>query len=395
VSGTSAAERFGASVAAIGDVNGDGVPDFVVGAPGGTGISGGAVHGYSGLDGSELTQLYHLGSTFRDNLGASMVALGDVNGDGVPDFAVGAPGADHGNKGVGVSYGRVLWYSGKDGNVLRSIDGPAANGVFGEAIASCGDQDKDGVTDVLVGARGTGGFGQVTIFSSKKGKKLFSVKGISPKGTFGVGVAGLDDYDGDGRAEIAVGSELDGSGQVVVISPGKKQIYFLHRGAKNDQVGDFLSRAGDLDGDGKTELLIGAWGADKARVFKIDATPLPVPVNTSDVAKLLPPESAPSKAKGTVKLSVKGAVVSVVLSAKKLPVAPGKIYTAYLESGVGTGVFFSIGTLTVTPKGNGKVVLAAQYLPPPQLQTATLADLSGRKVELRDGATVVLAGTVP
>src|SRR5262249_9819867 len=94
VTGATAAERFGAAVAAVGDVNGDGVPAFAVGAPGGTGISGGAIHVYSGLDGTELTEFIRTGSTFRDNLGSSLAALGDVNGDGVPDFAVGAPGAD-------------------------------------------------------------------------------------------------------------------------------------------------------------------------------------------------------------------------------------------------------------------------------------------------------------
>jgi hypothetical protein len=396
VTGALAAERFGAAVAAIGDVNGDGVPDFVVGAPGGTGIAGGAVHGYSGLDGSELTELYRIGSTFRDNFGSSIAALGDVNGDGVPDFAVGAPGADPKNMGSGATYGRVLWISGKDGTTIRSIDGKSPSGVFGESIAACGDQDRDGVTDLLVGARGVDGVGQVTIYSSRKGKKLFSVKGVSPRGFFGVGVAGLDDYDGDGRPEIAVGADLDGSGQVVVISPGKKKVYFVHRGAPNDDIGDFLGRAGDLDGDGKTELLLGAWGSGHARVFKIDATPLPVPANSSALAKLLPPQGPTSSpVRGSVKFAVKASVFTVTVSAKKLPVAPGKTYVVYLEDGVGTGSFFSVGTLTVTPAGNGKVVLAAQYLPPPQLRAATFADLSGRTAELRDGATVVLAGTIP
>jgi FG-GAP repeat protein len=395
VTGTSANERFGAAVAAVGDVNGDAVPDFAVGAPGGTGISAGAVHVYSGQDGSEFTALARTGSTFRDNLGASVAGLGDVNGDGVPDFAVGAPGADRGNTGSGVTYGRVLWISGKDGALLGSIDGKARFGIFGEAISACGDQDGDGITDLLVGARGVSGVGQATIFSSRSGRKLFSVKGITPHGNFGIGVAGLDDFDGDGRAEIAVGAELDGSGDVVVISPGKKRVYFLHRGGPGDLVGDFLARAGDLDGDGKTELLVGAWGADRARVFKIDTTPLPLPAKSSEVVNLLPPEGTTSPARGTVKLSVKGVVFSVTVSAKKLPVAPGKSYTVFLEDGVATGTFFSIGTLTVTPAGKGKLLLVAQYLPPPQLQVATLADLSGRRAELRDGATVVLTGTIP
>jgi len=345
VTGLSANERFGAAVASIGDVNGDSVPDFVVGAPGGSGISGGAVRVYSGQDGSEITALGKTGSTFRDNLGASVAGLGDVNGDDVPDFAVGAPGADRKNAGTGATYGRVLWISGKDGDVLRSVDGKSQSGVFGEAIAACGDQDGDGVTDLLVGARGVSGVGQATIHSSRTGKKLFSVKGVTPKGFFGIGVAGLDDVDGDGRAEIAIGAEVGGSSEVIVISPGKKQVLLFERGAEGDLAADFIARAGDLDGDGETELLVGAWGAEKARVFKIDATPVPLPAAVAASAKLLPPEGTPSAAKGSVKLDVKGAVFSATISAKKLPVESGRIYTAFLEDGVATGSFFSVGCL--------------------------------------------------
>ena len=395
VTGLSAAERFGAAVASVGDVNGDSVPDFAVGAPGVTGVSAGFVRVYSGQDGSELTALAESGSTFRDNLGASVAGLGDINGDDVPDFAVGAPGADRKNLGTGVTHGRVLWISGMDGAILRRVDGKEKNGVFGGAISVCGDQDGDGVTDLLVGARGAKGFGQATIWSSRTGKKLFSLTGVTPRGFFGIGVAGLDDIDGDGRAEIAVGAEIGGAGAVVVVSPGRKQVYFHHRGAPNDLEGDFLTRAGDLDGDGETELLVGAWGAEKARVFKIDATPLPLLPKSAESMKLLPPEGTSSTAKGSVKLSVSGKVYTVTISAKKLPVEPGKTYAVHLEDGVGTASFFSIGTLTVTPAGSGKIVLAAQYLPPPQLNVTSYDELSGRKVEVRDGATVVLAATIP
>ena len=122
---------------------------------------------------------------------------------------------------------------------------------------------------------------------------------------------------------------------------------------------------------------------------------MPLPTKLTEALQLLPPDVTASPARGSVRLSVRGAVFSVTVSAKKLPVAPGKTYTVHLEDGVASGTFFSIGNLTVTPAGRGKIRLVAQYLPPPQLQVATFAELSGRRVELRDGATVVLAGTVP
>jgi hypothetical protein len=395
VTGMSAAERFGVAVASVGDVNGDSVPDFAVGAPGGGGISSGAVHVYSGQDGEELTEHIKYGSTFRDNLGSSIAGLGDVDGDGVPDYAVGAPGADPKDAGSGPAHGRVLWISGADGAVLRRVDGKSANGVFGEAIAACGDQDGDGITDLLVGARGVKGLGQVTIWSSRKGKKLASITGVYPRGFFGIGVAGLDDFDGDGRPEIAVGAETGSNGEVVVISPGRKQLYLLERGATNDLAGDFIARAGDLDGDGRTELLVGAWGGEKARVFKIDTTPVPLPEKFTATAKLVIPGGMSGKTKGSLKLKVRGAVLSASVAATALPVGQGITYTVHLEDGVGTGTYFSIGNLTVTPAGRGTFVLTAQYLPPPQLQVATFADLSLRRAEIRQGATVVLAGTIP
>jgi hypothetical protein len=236
--------------------------------------------------------------------------------------------------------------------------------------------------------------GQVTIWSCRKGKKLFSATGVTPKGFFGIGVAGLDDIDGDGRPEIAVGSEV-GGGEVVVISPGRHKVYFFERGAPNELAGDFIARAGDLDGDGKSELLVGAWGADKARVYSIDATPIPLPTKLTKVAKLVPPAPATGRTRGSMKLKANGPIVSVTFSATGLPVDAGQTYVVYLEDGVGTGTWFSVATLTVTSTGRGTVVLTAQYLPPPQFHVTGLSELSGRRVELRAGATVVLAGTVP
>lgn len=396
VTGASPLERFGAAVASIGDVNGDSVPDFAVGAPGGSGSSAGAVHVYSGQDGSEITALTQTGASFRDNLGSSIAALGDVNDDGVPDFAVGAPGATPTNSGVGLFYGRVLWISGKDGSELRHVDGKSVNSVFGESIAACGDQDGDGITDVVVGARGVKGLGQATILSSRKGKKLFSVTGVTPRGNFGISVAGLDDFDGDGRPEIAIGGEGgDFGGEVVVISPGLKRLYLLERGAANDLAGDFIARAGDLDGDGKSELLVGAWGADKARVFKVDTTPVPLPEKFTEGVKLVAPNAMAGGPKGSLKLKAKGAIVTAAVTASALTFGPGITYTVYLEDGVATGTYYSIGTLSVTATGRGTLLLTAQYLPPPQLQVATFADLSGRRAEVRQGATVVLAATIP
>ena len=140
-------DRFGASLASIGDADGDGVDDFVVGAPQ-DGV-GGSEDGYatvhSGADGS-TSWTTHGGAGAR--LGASVAGLGDVDGDGRGDYAVGAPRTAIGLLGP---YGAVHLKSGSIGSHLHTFQGTGSEGRFGTAI-SAGDVNGDGTTDVLVGA---------------------------------------------------------------------------------------------------------------------------------------------------------------------------------------------------------------------------------------------------
>jgi hypothetical protein len=392
VTGPQAGVRFGSAVAWVGDIDGDHVPEFAVGAPGVTGANPGSVRVYSGATGAELTYLGKTGTGYGDNLGNAIAALNDVDNDGVPDFAVGAPGADPTHSGK-LGIGQVLIVSGKTGAVLRTLNGKAVGDRFGEALSPCGDHDNDRVMDLLVGARGVKGVGEVSIWSGKKGRRLFSVRGVTKGGMFGIGVAGLDDLDGDGRAEIAVGAEMAGAGEVVVLSPEKRRLYFLHRGAPNDICGEFFAAIGDVNGDQHVDLLLGAWGAEKATVYSLSATPVPLPAAFSRLVKLAPPKASAPAPKGTLKLTVKGSLASAVFSATGLPVAPGAYFVAWVEDAVGSGSYLSVGTLTVAANGRGALTLTAQYLPPPQFRVNSFADLSGRRVEIRSGATVVLAGT--
>ena len=120
-------EEFGAAVASGGDLNGDGHDDILVGAPGAFG-SKGRVYVYCG---STSNLLYAVeGEAIGDRFGASVAVIGDVTGDGVADFMVGAPhysGAAH-------HAGRVYVYSGATGDLLLTVTGQDANGRFGAAV---------------------------------------------------------------------------------------------------------------------------------------------------------------------------------------------------------------------------------------------------------------------
>ena len=133
---------FGSSVAAAGDVNGDGRSDILVGDPNFE-LFAGRVFVFSGLDQSELLRVDDTASSV--GFGTAVAgAGGDVNGDGTPDLLVGDP---NGN-GLG---GSVFVLSGATGAELLRLDG--AGGGFGRSVASAGSVNADGLPDVLVGAK--------------------------------------------------------------------------------------------------------------------------------------------------------------------------------------------------------------------------------------------------
>ena len=144
--GYAVGDYFGWSVSGVGDVNKDGYDDCIVGVryqdTGGTDAGAAWVH--SGNGGAFLIQVY--GDSAGDNFGTSVGRAGDVNKDGYPDFIVGAP---NGGKNGG-GYARI--FSGQNGSVLLTIDGDSGGDWFGCSVSGAGDVNKDGYDDVIVGA---------------------------------------------------------------------------------------------------------------------------------------------------------------------------------------------------------------------------------------------------
>jgi FG-GAP-like repeat/FG-GAP repeat/Tetratricopeptide repeat len=306
--GEAANDQFGWIARQIGDVDGDGVPDFVTSAP--TSAAGGAFAGrvyvYSTKSGKLLWKVDgHAG----DRLGIGIEAAGDTNGDGIPDVIASAPGA-----------GKAYILSGKDGSTLVTLAAEDKGDSFGRHVSTAGDVNGDGFADVFVGAPGHNkGTGAAYVFSGKDGRLLTKFSGEREGDNFGSAVVGITgrnglllvvgaptagqaqhgrvyvykslinkpdytfdgepsgqalgamflsipgDFNGDGYPDIFASDFSDngkapGAGRIYVHS-GKdgKRLFTLSGETPAEGFGTSASTAGDVDGDGVPDLIVGSW----------------------------------------------------------------------------------------------------------------------------------------
>lgn len=204
--GTGAGQMFGGCVACAGDVNNDGVPDVMASNQYSTAFV------FSGADYSNLYTFVG-GAPTNISFGASMDTAGDVNGDGFDDMIFGAPGDDTKQ----VDAGAAMVYSGKDGVLLYTlyasqIPNPhRSEDFFGISVAGVGDVDKDGFDDLFVGAHEKGtkpanyppGYSQ--LLSGVDGSVLRTYVGSSYNAAFGWSVSGIGDLNGDKVPDLIVG----------------------------------------------------------------------------------------------------------------------------------------------------------------------------------------------
>ncbi len=266
LTGAAPGDYFGKSVARAGDVDGDGVEDVLVGAPG-TDVGGlanaGRAFAFSGATGLTIHSLD--GTAAEDFFGASVAGVGDVTGDGNSDFLVGAPQGAFPLLPPG--YARL--FSGATGGVLLVLTGSGVGDGFGTSVAGPGDLNADGVPDLLVGApQPFAGSGAVRGFSGSSGATILNLNGVQPDDGFGWRVAGIGDLDADGVPEVLVGAPtaLPG-GRARVFSGANGVVRFTFDGTvPEERLGSSVSGSGDLDGDGVPDLLVGAkqWGVPGA-----------------------------------------------------------------------------------------------------------------------------------
>ncbi len=309
--GEAAGDQFGWIARVIGDVDGDGINDFVTSAPTKNirGENAGRIYVYSGRTGALL---WSVDGAPGDQLGTGIEAAGDVNGDGIPDVVASAPSID-----------TAYVYSGHDGRVLLTLHGEAKGDSFGEHVASAGDADGDGDSDIIVGAPANNahgkGAGRAYLYSGKDGHLLLTLTGERAGDAFGSTVAGygdkrhriivvgapgagrhskgrvyvyrdlstrpafafnadstgvalgymfvsvLGDVDGDGVPDIFASDWSDAgkgprTGKTYIYSGGTgRRLYTLTGETAGEGFGTTQSTAGDVNGDGRADLIVGSW----------------------------------------------------------------------------------------------------------------------------------------
>jgi hypothetical protein len=276
-------DAFGSTVA-TGDLDGDNIDDVVIGAYSWDGPAGndqGYVQAYSGASGALLFRLQ--GVKLTDTFGAS-VAVRDLDGDGKGELLVGAPFAD--KRGTNNNNGYVKLFDGATLDELFRWDGPEAYDEMGRSVAF-GDVNGDGQADIILGA-GSGNRtdygGYVWVMSGLAfGQRLFSFTDgkahVKPEQNFGFAVA-AGDVNGDGKDDVIVGAYRGQTGLLRTDpATGYIRVFSGATGARLYQVnsdfnGEQFGRAvavADLTGDGLADIVGGArWGATGGHVLVID-----------------------------------------------------------------------------------------------------------------------------
>ncbi len=300
--------HFGRSVAGLGDLNADGVPDIVVGAPRHSGVVGSvwvlllnadgtaqsAIELTNGKNGIPVDSIAP-----ADLFGGGVATIGDVDGNGVPDIVVGAGGNNDGAPGSGAAWVVLL---NTDGTARAAIElANGKNGIpsgsfasydeFGNSVAGVGDVDGDGVPDIVVGAYrnddGVANSGAVWMIflnadgTAKSATELANGQNGIPVGSFtmneefGVRVARLGDLNEDGIPDIVVGasgrSDWRGAAWVVLLDSSgsaKNAVRFAdgENGIPSGSLpaytgfGSAVTGIGDVNGDGVPDILVGEDG---------------------------------------------------------------------------------------------------------------------------------------
>ncbi len=325
INGIDADDRSGRSVSAAGDVNGDGVDDLIIGTRfadpngfssgesyvvfGGAGVGAKGAVEFSSLNGTDGFVLN--GIDAYDYSGRSVSAAGDMNGDGFDDVIIGAFHADPNGFYSGESYvvfggasvgaGGAIELSNLNGTNGFVLFGVGPSDRSGGSVSSAGDVNGDGMDDVIIGAHGKSyvvfggesvGADGFILLSNLNGTNGYVINGIDAGDGSGGSVSAADDVNGDGVDDVIIGAHFAdpngfSSGESYVVFGGAgvgasgafelsslngTNGYVINGVDEGDFSGVSVSLAGDVNGDGDGDLIIGASAADPCDVLNSGAS---------------------------------------------------------------------------------------------------------------------------
>ncbi len=255
---------FGFSLSGAGDINGDGFSEVVVGAYAISAFTGSAYLYYGGMNMDTISDLTFTGEAASNFFGQSVAGAGDVNGDGYSDLLI---GASLYSGSTGRAY--IYYGGGSPDNVADvTFTGEATGNNFGRGVSGAGDVNGDGYSDILIGAQSyNGSRGRAYLYYGGVSMNNFSdmiLNGEAANNYYGFSVTGGGDINGDGYKDFIVGAYGVNSNK------GKVYIYknaltgsdipdLAVYGESMSELGNSVSDAGDLNGDGFDDYIIGAW----------------------------------------------------------------------------------------------------------------------------------------
>jgi len=267
--------RFGAACIPVPDQNGDGSKDLLVGAPNFNGARGAiyCVSGTylaSGVGAQILWSLAPTGSV-DDNFGAALADVGDVTGDGVHDFLVGEPGYDFSTSTGQQNVGAVRLVNGASHGIVSLIRGSYGDRL-GTSISACGDLNSNGYVDVAIGGPDYSIVGVVRILDGivlTQNAEVSTVDMEAVSGTFygdrlGLSVASGFDLTGDGKSDVVIGvpgftaGGAHGAGKVVIYDPIQDLSYSVTAFVTYEYLGSSVAIGDDYDADGVRDIVAGA-----------------------------------------------------------------------------------------------------------------------------------------
>ena len=279
--GNQAVAAFGVSVASAGDVNGHGFSDVAVGAPlydNGQAEEGRAYVYFGSASGLATSPAWTAGNQELAYFGRSVGTAGDVNGDGFADLIVGSHYFDNGE----VDEGRAFVYLGSSSGLASTpawtAEADQATARFGTTVATAGDVNGDGYSDVIVGAYlyddGETDQGRAFLYlggaTGLATTANWTAQGDQAGASFGYSVASAGDINGDGFSDVVVGApEYDGGqtdeGRALVYlgsasGPGSSPVWTAEVNQATAYYGWSVASAGDVNGDGFSDVVVGAYG---------------------------------------------------------------------------------------------------------------------------------------